>query len=176
VHLVEVDPVGAEPGERGVARLAHDIWVRTLHRTELGGDDDIVAARAQRATEELLAQRAAVDVGRVEERDPRVEGSVHHRGAALLVDAHAEVVAAEPHERDVQRAELPSLHGVSVAQATDRVRAVHQVAALTSRSTRSSGAFRNGECPVSHSTTSVARAAIRRWCSGGMAASSAHTT
>jgi len=51
----------------------------------------------QDLTEEVLAATAtSVDVGRVQERDSRVERGVHHGTSSLEVDAHAEVVATEP--------------------------------------------------------------------------------
>jgi hypothetical protein len=102
VDLVEVDPVGAETGEGRIASRSHDVGMGAFHGAELGGDDDAVAPGPESATEELLAQRPAVDVRGVEQRDARVERRVHDGGAALLVDAHPEVVAAEPHGRDVQ--------------------------------------------------------------------------
>ena len=51
----------------------HDVGVSPVHRAELRGDDHLVAPCPERPTEELLAQRAAVDVGGVEQGDAGVE-------------------------------------------------------------------------------------------------------
>ena len=57
---------------------------------------------AQGATQELLAVGAAVDVGGVEEGDAGVEGAVDDRSGRVVVDAAAEVVAAETDDRDLE--------------------------------------------------------------------------
>ena len=73
------------------------------HRVaELRGEHDAVATPLERLAEQVLAAAAvAVDVRGVEERDAHLERGVHDRARALLVDARAEVVAAEPDDRDV---------------------------------------------------------------------------
>ena len=84
------------------------------HRVaELRGEHDPVAPPLERLAEQVLAAAAvAVDVRGVEERDPRVERGVHDRARALLVDARAEVVAAEPDDGDVGAgAPVPSAAG-----------------------------------------------------------------
>ena len=104
VHLVEVDAVRAEPA-RATPRTPGrtDVGMGAVHRPELGGHDHVVPRRPERPTEELLALAAAVDVGRVEERDALVQRGLHHLGGAVRVDPHPEVVAAEPDERDLER-------------------------------------------------------------------------
>ena len=69
---------------------------------ELRGEHDAVATPLERLAEQVLAAAAvAVDVRGVEERDAHLERGVHDRARALLVDARAEVVAAEPDDGDV---------------------------------------------------------------------------
>ena len=65
----------------------------------------LVAAAGQRPAEELFALRAAVDVGRVEEGDAGIERRVDHARRRGLVDPHAEVVAAEADDGDLERAD-----------------------------------------------------------------------
>jgi hypothetical protein len=60
---------------------------------ELRHQHDTVAPPGQRAPEQALACVLAVDVGRVEQRDARVERRIDDRTRARFVDAPAEVVA-----------------------------------------------------------------------------------
>ena len=71
-------------------------------QAELRRDDGVLAARAERLSEKALAFGPAVHVGGVEEIDAGVERGVHHIGRSLLVDRHAEVVAADSDDGDVQ--------------------------------------------------------------------------
>src|SRR5690606_6896576 len=77
--------------------------------TDLRGDDRLVTSPAQRLSEQPLAQAVfgAVDVGRVEEGDPRVEGRPHDFGRTILrLRARAgatQVVAPEADDRYSQR-------------------------------------------------------------------------
>jgi hypothetical protein len=64
---------------------------------ELRRQHDLVAPAGERAADDLLAAAAvAVHVCRVEEGDADVERRVDHGVRGRLVDAAAEVVAAEP--------------------------------------------------------------------------------
>ena len=60
--------------------------------------------RGPSAAEELLgaADFAAIDIGGVEQGDPEIERLVHHRLRRGVVDAAAEVVAAEADQRHAQ--------------------------------------------------------------------------
>ncbi len=70
---------------------------------ELGGEDDLVAAALDGLSEVALgAAAAAVDVGGVEEGDPRVERGVDDGAGRPGIEAAAEVVAAEPHGGDLK--------------------------------------------------------------------------
>jgi hypothetical protein len=118
VLLVQVDAIGAEPPQAAFDRFGHPPGARAGMarvvvdgRDELRGDDHVVAMAAEGAAEVLLGSGSAVDVGRVEEVDSRVERSVDYGRALLLVDAHAEVVAAQSDQRDLERPQLARLHG-----------------------------------------------------------------
>ena len=122
VQLVEVDAIGAEPAQRVVARPGDVRRARATlalvvdRAAELGGDQRFVAPTGEGPAEELLAERSAVDVGGVEQRDARVERGVDDRLRRGLVDPAAEVVAAETDDRRVEGTDGTSLHGPSMAQ------------------------------------------------------------
>ncbi len=78
VQLVEVDVVGAEPGQAVLDGRAHvggatPPLVTLVGCAELGGQHDLVAPRPERGAEVRLALGAAVDVGGVEEGDAGIE-------------------------------------------------------------------------------------------------------
>jgi hypothetical protein len=77
---------------------------------ELGGEHHLVPPAGERAPQELLAVRLRVDVGRVEERHPRVDGGVRHRGGGGGVQPRAEVVAAQAGYRHLERSDPSRLH------------------------------------------------------------------
>ena len=127
VELVEVDVIGAEPPQAGLAGpdevMAGEARVvrPVAHRkARLGGEDDVVTAGPKRLTDDLLRLAHRVDVGRVDHVDPGLEsqvdlapGLLHAAGA----DLGERAAAAEPHRaqrhgRDTQaRApELPVFH------------------------------------------------------------------
>ena len=81
VDLVEVDVVGAQPAQ-AVLALGHDPAPRVALRVgvlahgavHLGGQDDLVPLDlGQRLADDLLGLAERVDVGGVDEVDPRVE-------------------------------------------------------------------------------------------------------
>jgi hypothetical protein len=83
---------------------------------ELGGEDDPVAAPAKHVAEQALAlPRAAVAVGGIEERDADIERGVDDRPRPGLIDATAEVVAAEAYNAYVERPELAHAHAATVS-------------------------------------------------------------
>jgi hypothetical protein len=115
VELVEVDEVGAEAAQAVFHGLAHVFGFGALaplvHRhAELGCHHHLGPAAPQRLAQVLLALALAVDVRRVEEVDPRGESGVDHLRRAGGVQAHAEVVAAEPHLGDFQRSDPSCPH------------------------------------------------------------------
>jgi hypothetical protein len=129
VLLVQVDAVGAETPQAAFDRLGDPARARAgVARVvvdrgdELGGDDHLVAPAGERAAEVQLRAGAAVDVRGVEKVDADVEAGVDDGGAALLVDAHPEVVAPQPHQRDFERPDLAHLHPRELTQWTDAER------------------------------------------------------
>jgi hypothetical protein len=62
----------------------------------------------------LLAQGVAVHIGGIEEGDAGIQGGCDDLRCAALVDAPAEIVAANSHERDRQGPDPAMLHANSV--------------------------------------------------------------
>ena len=80
VLIEEVDDIRAQPLQRRVRDLPDPLGPRVQAmvaavsvevETELRGDDDAIAQRTQRVPHELLVDKRPVDLGSVEERDPR---------------------------------------------------------------------------------------------------------
>ena len=95
MDLVEVDVVGAQPGQAGVdlvqdrlAGQARAVRPRAHPAVHLGREHDVLARGevAQRAAGDLLAAAAGVDVGGVEDVDPRVERVLDDRATGGLVE------------------------------------------------------------------------------------------
>jgi hypothetical protein len=114
VDLIEIDPIGLQAFEAGLdgrknitsggarpgAGIVH------LH-CEFGRKHDVLAPQAQYRAQLLLGAAAiAVDVGGVEKRDAEIECSVHDLARSLELK-HAEIVAAEAHERDLKPRNVP---------------------------------------------------------------------
>ena len=97
---------------RRTSRLARPCARRRSVMPNLVATRPRCAARRAPA-EELLALRAAVDVGGVEERDARIQRRVDHVLRRRLVDPPAEVVAAEPDDADVERSDFSCVHAVA---------------------------------------------------------------
>jgi hypothetical protein len=122
VHLVQVDVVGLQPLQRGVAGTAdvaggqEGVVGPVAHRAiELGGDDRLVTAplaAGEPPADDLLGDALtllpAVDVGRVEEVDPDVERAIHDRVGVFLGGLGTEVhrSQAEPADREAAAAEV----------------------------------------------------------------------
>jgi hypothetical protein len=121
VHLVEVDVVGLEALQAGLAVLADlvggevatvavglRVRVRPLHRVvDLGGQHDRVApavAEREPVADDALGlaahDRPAVDVGGVEEVDAELERAVHDRERVVLAGVPAEVHGPEAEVAD----------------------------------------------------------------------------
>lgn len=114
VQLEEVDVVGVEAAQ-GLLHGTPNVGAATagtgggpvLHVhavvTELGGEDDLVAAALEGLPEvDFGAAGAAVDVGGVQEGDARVQSGVDDGAGGLGVQSAAEVVAAEADGGDLQ--------------------------------------------------------------------------
>src|SRR5438270_444382 len=119
VHLVDVDHIGAQSPQRSLDRPA-DVLARAarlgrvrIHRlAELRREEEGVASPLERTSDELLARALRVDVRRVEERYPLLDRLFQHGLRLLVIDSRAEVVRAEPDDRDLGafRAERTRLH------------------------------------------------------------------
>src|SRR5207249_10999497 len=98
---------GAQATQAAFDRLRHRSGpgalrqVRAVAHPELRGDDDAVATTTERGAQQLLAAPAAVDIGRVEQGDALVDGSIDDRPRPRVVDASPEVVAADADHRDL---------------------------------------------------------------------------
>src|SRR5581483_1986732 len=111
VDLVEVDPVGAQPSQAVVDLLrqpppgvAPAVGVLPHREVGLGGQDHLIPAAAdQRLGHDLLGLPARVDVGRVDEVDPGVEGPVDDPDRFLVVRV---APGAEHHGPEAHRAHL----------------------------------------------------------------------
>ena len=116
MQLVQIDVVGLQAPQAVLERPVDVVgpgpfaFGVDLH-AELRGQDDLGSACPQGAAEKLLALRASVDVGGVEEGDAGVDGTVHHRRGAVVVEPAAEVVAAQSDDRYLERADRASAHG-----------------------------------------------------------------
>ena len=100
VLVVEIDRVDLQPLQRRVARLPHvirrsvDAEIRAIlgaDVSELGRDDDRVAAAFDRASDEPLVREGAVDVRGVEEIDPELQRPMDRRDGFVLVAIGVEV-------------------------------------------------------------------------------------
>ncbi len=107
--------IDAEAAERRVAGLAHVVGlaadaeegaVVAAHIAELRGQDDLVAATADGASDQLFVSERAIHIGRIEEVAAEVEGTVDGGdrlrvvvGAVKLGHPHA----AEAHSGDGER-------------------------------------------------------------------------
>ena len=109
VQHVDVDHVRAQPLERafdgpadiGARRAWHVLRAAGNRMPELRQHDEAVAPALEDLAQELLALGRAVDVGRVEERDPLVECGVDDRAALVEPDPPTEVVGPEPDHGDL---------------------------------------------------------------------------
>src|SRR5664280_511261 len=95
VDLVEVDVVGAQPGQRGVDLLHHRAARQALATrpighlpVQLGGQDDVFTPRVllDRVAHDLLAAAVPVHVGGVPERDAEPQGLPKDRPCRVLVE------------------------------------------------------------------------------------------
>jgi hypothetical protein len=120
VQVCDVDPVGAEPGERLVDAAAHGLVGPVGHAVDavahLGRQHDTAPAAEQRAADALLG--GAVAPGRVDERDAEVERRVDEaRDLDLVQTIVAERAPAEPQRghHEACFSEGACLHGRAVS-------------------------------------------------------------
>ena len=113
--------VGAEAAKALLQRAAHEgavpslralalgvlLTARVEHVSELGGQLDLVAVRAEHPTHELLVCALAVGVAGLEERDPELERLVQQALAVGLADVAPPGRAKGPRaEADLRRLEV----------------------------------------------------------------------
>ena len=129
VQIVEVDRLDAEPRETRLAARPHaqragiDVDRHAAGRIgkepEFGREHDTGPPIANRSSDEMLVRAPAVRVGRIEQRDPEIEGAMYRpnrflvvRRAVALRHAHA----AETDGRHVEAArQLAGVHGRKIA-------------------------------------------------------------
>jgi hypothetical protein len=115
MELIEIDSIGSKPPQ-AVFRSPSDVFragalaFRIDAHAELRRDHHAVAASRQRMSKIDFAVRRTVDVGRVEEGDAGINGGMDDAHRLGFVDAHAEVIAAEADERDLERPDTARLH------------------------------------------------------------------
>jgi hypothetical protein len=150
VLVVEVDVVGAEPGERAFDRPPHVLRgtveppraVRHGPYAELRRDRHLVAAAGNRTADQLLVRVRPVDLGGVEEGDPQLDRALNGRDRLRLVGlavegGHAHAAEAESGDGKAFGAELTLFHGtpfacrISPSTLGVRARAKSRVAAIT---------------------------------------------
>ena len=113
VRLVQVDVVGPQPTER-VLDGAHDpsagvaapVRVGAHRSVELRGQDHVVATAGERLADELFGAALRVSVGRVDDVDARIDGSMHDADGVPLVAVPDAAVRAEHHGPEGERAHL----------------------------------------------------------------------
>jgi hypothetical protein len=123
VVLVEIDVIDLQPLQTGLEGTDDEPSgpVRSRPRLpELRGQDDLVPSAGDGIADVLLGATAAVDVGGVEEVHPHVERGMYDGRRLGLVQAHAEVVAAEAGDRHLQAGVSQSsvFHSVSSHSST----------------------------------------------------------
>jgi hypothetical protein len=106
VHLIQIDPVGAQPAQ-GVLDRPADVAARSACApvdavvlaeasdvtAELGRDQNVVPPALKDLAEALLG--VAIRVRRVKQIDAVIEGGMHHGPALLEIELQTEVVGAE---------------------------------------------------------------------------------
>jgi hypothetical protein len=128
VDLVQVDPVGAQPPQR-LLDLAHDPTARgaaavgiLAHRSpHLGREHDVIAPAARQClADDDLGLALRVDVGGVDEVDPRVQRAMNDPDAfvVVLVAPVAEHHRAEAQlaDRDAGASQKAMLHGLLLSE------------------------------------------------------------
>ena len=88
-------------------------WLVAIGETEFRGDHRLVAPGPQRPTEEHFGLGVAIEIGRVEQRDPGIKCCSDDGGAGVMIEADPEEVAADSHDRDIKAPDAAELHRVS---------------------------------------------------------------
>jgi hypothetical protein len=118
VLVVEIDVVGPEAAQRSLeggtdvlraAVVLRYVPVAVGAHPEPCRQDHFGSAPRDRAPDELLVRVGAVDLGRVDQGDPEIEGAVDPADRLSVVDARSRVVGRHAH---VPVAEPRDLHAV----------------------------------------------------------------
>src|SRR5215510_15505413 len=115
VLIVEIDDIDAEPLEALIARDRHIVRAPVgqaalaagAHVAELGGDDRAIAPVVDRTGDQLLVLAVAVNVGRVEEVDTKLDGRMDRANALLVVGGA--IVACKAGASHADRGDLQPL-------------------------------------------------------------------
>jgi hypothetical protein len=124
VHLVQVDPVRAQAAQRVLDRPddppprgAALVGIVAHRHEELRREHDVVAAALECLADDLLGLTGGVDVGGVDEVDPRIEGAVDDADRVVVVGvapgAEHHRAEAELGDLDAGASEWAVVHGVS---------------------------------------------------------------
>ena len=122
MHLVEVDPVGAQApqrvldlGDDPAPRDAAAVGIVTHRAPELRGQHDVVAAALQGLADDLLRLAGGVDVGGVDEVDPGIQRAVDDADRVVVVGvapcAEHHRAEAELRDLDAGASERAVFHG-----------------------------------------------------------------
>jgi hypothetical protein len=96
MHIIEVDPLDVEPLEAafeleaGISRIVVDSPPARrafAHDAELARQHDLVASVSDGAPDELLVMAVAIDVCRVDQRDPQIDRAVKRPDRGRIVGA-----------------------------------------------------------------------------------------
>lgn len=111
VEIVDVDAIDAEAPQarldcphHPMAREPAVSGTAADRIAELGGEDPVVAPVLDRTPHDLLGAAVGIDVGRVDEVDALVAGSIDDAARRRLVRLRAEHHRAEAQRRDFQAA------------------------------------------------------------------------
>ena len=103
--LIEIYVVGAQSFQAGFERPPDVLGARALALTghfesEFRGDGHFRASAAKETPNQLFATAVRVGIGGVEAIDTSIDRSIHDLSRSRFIDAHAEVVAADPDGRN----------------------------------------------------------------------------
>lgn len=111
MELVEIDHIGLEPAQRGVAGPAHVAGTAVGHdvlvaheQTALRGEEGLGPASPERPADEQLVGEGPVHVGGVEQLDARVQCGVHGPHGAVTPLLRRAVGPAHRHTAQPDRA------------------------------------------------------------------------
>ena len=119
MNLIQVDGVDLKSPQTGFESRAHIFWTGALpsfahFHSEFRGDDRLLPAALERLSEKLFALAAAVNIGRIEKVDPRVERGIEHGRGSRGIRPPTEVVASQANKTHVKRSKLAIFHSLYI--------------------------------------------------------------